>query len=569
LPDPAPGPEVAAAPVGLGDLDGWVDEASHARICGWVTDTADESRSVGLLITANGQPIGRVLANRYRPDLEAIGLGAGLHGFELVLPTALSALEAQTIRVTREADGAEMPGSPVLLPRATGFTPVVEAALADILLHATAQSDADEARAIAFLARQTDTLLTRRAERRSGRAEREARRLFRRRWGFEAPTGDAAADVCGLRALVIDDHVPTADQDAGSVAILSHMRALRTLGYAVTFVASDGLADPAGLAALASAEGVEACGAPDYSCVEDVLCRQAGGFDLIYLHRITNAEPYLPLARRRCPAAHVVYSVADLHHLRLARQAQWDKRPELLAVSARTAEAEFMAARRADSVVTHSTFEAETLRRVVGRGKVHVAPFAVPLRDRGKAFDQRSGLAFIGGCAHEPNADAVHHLASAIMPLVWRKDPSLVCKIVGHGWTGAVVQGLDARIEIVGAVEDLGALLDGARLTVAPLRFGAGIKGKVLESFGAGVPCVMTPIAAEGLPLSEALQGLVADDPAAFAALILRMHADREANESLGRECSELIAREYSAERVVEALRWVRPAEREAQSSPA
>jgi hypothetical protein len=60
LPDSAPAPDIAAAPVGLGGLHGWVDEASHERIRGWVADTADASRSVGLLITANGQPIGRV-----------------------------------------------------------------------------------------------------------------------------------------------------------------------------------------------------------------------------------------------------------------------------------------------------------------------------------------------------------------------------------------------------------------------------------------------------------------------------------------------------------------------------
>jgi hypothetical protein len=68
-----------------------------------------------------------------------------------------------------------------------------------------------------------------------------------------------------------------------------------------------------------AAAGVTRCAAPFYSCVEDVLCRQAGTFDLVYLHRLTNADRYLSLARHHQPKARIVYSVADLHHLRQAR----------------------------------------------------------------------------------------------------------------------------------------------------------------------------------------------------------------------------------------------------------
>jgi glycosyltransferase involved in cell wall biosynthesis len=93
------------------------------------------------------------------------------------------------------------------------------------------------------------------------------------------------------------------------------------------------------------------------------------------------------------------------------------------------------------------------------------------------------------------------------------------------------------------------------RLTVAPLRFGAGIKGKVLDSFAAGLPCVMTPIAAEGLPLTGTLSELVADTPAAFADLVLRFHDDTALNEAASREASQWVTRNFAQEKVNQAFR--------------
>jgi hypothetical protein len=92
------------------------------------------------------------------------------------------------------------------------------------------------------------------------------------------------------------------------------------------------------------------------------------------------------------------------------------------------------------------------------------------------------------------------------------------------------------------------------RLTVAPLRFGAGIKGKVLDSFAAGLPCVMTPIAAEGLPLSAALQGLVGDNPAALAERVVRYHADEMANAAAGAAAAGMAEQEFTPDRVRGAL---------------
>ncbi|HWG05758.1 MAG TPA: Hint domain-containing protein [Beijerinckiaceae bacterium] len=549
---------VLAEAAAFGDLQGHLDFASHTLIGGWAKDMADDERRVGLIISANDEVVGRALANRHRPDVEQAGYGDGRYGFEFMLPSGLSSLRDQTIRVRRAADGAELAGSPITLPAASRLDDAVEQSLAHILTATSTGSEADEDRALAFLTRETERLLARRAERHSGRAEREAHRAFRRRWGVESVDEKGPIAAASFRALVIDDCVPDAKRDAGSVAILSHIRALKTLGYDITFVASQEMHHSRALAALATAEDIVACGKPHYSCIEDVLARHAGTFGLVYLHRVSNADKYLAIVRDSCPKAHLVYGVADLHHVRLARQAQVEERPELIEFSRRMAALEIRAARSADTVITHSPVEAEMLREL-GCSKVSVVPFDLRCRQVPRFLDKQPGIAFIGGYGHTPNPDAVQHLIHDIMPIVWRHDPTITCKIVGYGWREELPAGLDARIEVVGAVENLDMLFDGIRLTVAPLRFGAGIKGKVLASFAAGVPCIMTPVAAEGLPLTGGLRKLVGRNDAELVERIIDLHGDKLATFLAGYEGIKMVVQEFSAERVTEAMRKAVP----------
>ncbi|HEV2335952.1 MAG TPA: Hint domain-containing protein [Stellaceae bacterium] len=557
----APLPAAAASP--LGALRGQLDGCDRRLIWGWAQDSADPGRRVGLRVKLNGEVIGRVLANRFRADLEGDGIGDGRHGFELRLelglelpgPSRLSPLEPHEIRVEREADGVELPGSPLTLPAAHGFNAGIADHLAT-LLASTAEGAAED-RALAFLTHQTDRLLARRAERHGGAAEREAHRLFRRRWGRPEASGSRPHEAPRLRALVVNATVPGAAQDGGSVALLSHARALSALGYEVSLAAADEMGHEAALARLAAAEAIATCGGPHYSCVEDVLCRQAGTFDLVYLHRAAIADRYLPLARRYCPKARILYSVGDLHHLRAARQAQVERRPELMAHSRYLAHIETGAARRADIVITHSPVEAELLRRAVGFGKVQIVPFAVAPRPTARPVAERHGMAILGSFDHAPNPDAVHYLARDILPRVWAADPTITCKIVGHGWHAGRLPGLDPRIAMIGAVEDLDDVFGTVRLTVAPLRFGAGIKSKVIDSFAAGLPCVMTRVAAEGLALTGSLPQLVSDDPAGLAERIVRLHADARANDEASLDGARLAAQQFSAERVVDRLREI------------
>jgi len=557
-PIPPPPPQ-STSQTTVGDLIGSLDAVSRLRVAGWAQDPDHPTRRVGLAVSIDGRVVGRMLADRFRPDLQAAGIGDGHHAFDFMLPK-FSPFALHEVRLKREVDGKDLPGSPFLLQPTAELDAETETGLASLL--ADIDTDAGERSALGFLVEQIERLLSRRADRESGRLARQAQREFRRRWSEtleDAGEAAMAADAPRPRALFVDEFVPYAGRDAGSLAILSHMRAAAAHGYEVSFVAARGMDDAAKLETLAEEHGVTVFGMPFYYSVEDVLKRQAGTFDVVYLHRVINARSYLALVQLYQPKARILYSVADLHHVRLARQGEVQQRPELVAHSRAVAFAEFAAAAQAHAAITHSPVEAKLLAEHVPASKVHVVPWTVPLRPSATPFASRADMAVVSQFGHPPNPDGVYWLIRHVMPLVWARNPSMRCLIVGHGWAAERLPNRDERVDVIGPVDDLAEIFSRVLLTVAPLRFGAGIKGKVLESFAAGVPCAMTEVAAEGLPLPPALQALVADEAEQLARIILTLHADPAANAAARAAGLAMIAAEASEQRVLDAMAAVLP----------
>ena len=522
-----------------GALTGFLDTATKLRIAGWARDAAHPATPVELEVSDNGGVIARVTANQFRQDLLAAGVGDGRHGFELRLTAGLAPDRRHEIRVRRAADGAELPGSPI----------VVEATVAPdaaMLTRRAIEAAVDGAGSGA----EADALLgTLRAAMVRLRARRAAPETGPNETGLLA-----WADPRRRRhALMIDGRLPRPEQDAGSNAVLGHIDALRTLGWTVEAIGADELAAPADAIATLAAHGAAALGLPEVTSVEDALRTRPEGFDLIYLHRLANAESYAWLARRYQPRARLIYSVADLHHLRLERQARLAGDLNLMAEAQVVKARELAAMRAADVVLTHSPTEAALLAREAPGARVHVVGWAETPRPVAVPFSARNGIAFIGGQSHGPNADAVRWLAEEIMPLVWARAPDLRCYIVGEGWDRAI-EGADPRIRLLGPLRRLDGLFDMVRLTVAPLRFGAGIKGKVLSSLAAGIPCAMTSLAAEGMPLGPVLRPLVAADAAGLAALLVRLHGDAAAQEILRAAGLAMVRRHFTPAGVAKAL---------------
>ena len=521
-------------------LIGNIDLFDRLSIKGWAIGDGDASTPATLMVTIDEQPTFRVLANAYRADLEQAGFGFGRHGFTVNLH-GLSPMQAHTVQITRE-DGSHIQGSPLSMQPSPRFDDEFQLQLADLLID-TASPDELATRA-AFLAQQADRLLQARADRRANRPSPTAERQFRVRWTGQGP--DPYQDP-KPRALVIDDTLPVASRDAGSCAVISHMHSLQRLGHEVVFAPSDMGGGAA--AELLEAAGIACCCAPWCGSVEEVLRREQRSFKLVYIHRNSNAR-YMPMVRYHQPRARIVFSVADLQHLRLSRQATVEQRPELAEASKQIRNVELSAANFADRVITHSTVEAAMLAQSLPKAKIHVVPWTVQPRPTAVPLEQRSGVAFIGSYGHVPNLDAAWWLVQELMPLVRAKDPFIECLLVGSNMPDTLRAAVGPGIRPLGHVEDLGSVFDRVRLTIAPLTFGAGVKGKVLDSLAAGVACACTPIAAEGMEWSGALLETVGANAAAVADVVVRLHSDLAFNAACSQAGLDYVAEQLSEQRV-------------------
>jgi GT2 family glycosyltransferase/glycosyltransferase involved in cell wall biosynthesis len=355
------------------------------------------------------------------------------------------------------------------------------------------------------------------------------------------------------RALFIDDLVPTPDQDAGSLAAWQHVRALMRLGYKVTLLPSANLQHAGVHSERLQRIGVEVLHAPHVASVEQHLRERRTPLDLVYLHRFGNASQYTGLVRRLHPAARVLYNVADLHHLRLQREAAHKADAALAETAARLRAQELAAVAAADVTVVHSPAEQALLAQALPQARVCVVPWPYPVAPASEA-GLGSGVLFVGGYRHGPNVDAALWLLREVMPLVWHELPRLVCTLVGSHMPDELRALGSLRVEVPGQVPDLAPLYHQRRVAVAPLRFGAGIKGKVLEAFAAGRPCVMTTIAAEGLALPGPLAALVHDDAEGLARAIVALHHDDGRCALAADAGRQLIATGYSEAAVDAAL---------------
>jgi GT2 family glycosyltransferase/glycosyltransferase involved in cell wall biosynthesis len=379
------------------------------------------------------------------------------------------------------------------------------------------------------------------------------RRKFYRRWKATLSshrTSGVQPDLevernVALRAYFIDDTVPTPDQDAGSNAALQHMLALMRMGYKITFVPADNMARIDPYTANLQKIGVECLYAPQYRSVEGAFRRAPIAPDLVYLHRYSNASKYISLTRNYFPKAFAVYNVADLHFLRQQRELRIEG--ALNNASPVSEEDELSVMREADAIIVHSHAERQLILERAPSLRVHTVPWTVQPRPNATPFQERSGYAFVGSYSHRPNVDAAKHLAHDIAPLLRSHGYSFLGLLVGSKPPQEVMALASSSLKVMGFVPDLTGLLHRIRCTVAPLRYGAGLKGKILESLAHGIPCVMSEIAAEGIALPKELKWLVAGSSEDFALKLIQLHEDEGLNARLSDAGLRFIQESFSA----------------------
>ena len=352
------------------------------------------------------------------------------------------------------------------------------------------------------------------------------------------------------RILVVDHCTPTPDQDAGSITALNLMRILQGLGFKVGFAPEDNFLHMAPYTADLQRIGIECLYAPYVGSLEQHLAEHGGDYDAVLVFRLLAVERNLAALRRYCPRAKLIFHTSDLHHLREQREAELADSDELRERAARTRERELAVIRQVDACIVHSSHEKTLLDAELGLGpeRSHVFLFgwAIDIPGTRVPFADRDGLLFVGGFQHQPNTDAVLYFAREIFPLIRQRLPQMRLRIVGSRAPAEVLALAGDGIEVLGFVEDLASLLDCSRLSVVPLRYGAGIKGKIGTSLSHGLPCVSTLIGAEGMGLADGDGVLIADTPQDFADAVLRLHEDATLWQAASSGALAFVERNYS-----------------------
>ncbi len=161
-------------------------------------------------------------------------------------------------------------------------------------------------------------------------------------------------------------------------------------------------------------------------------------------------------------------------------------------------------------------------------------------------FTGRRDFVFIGGFEHPPNVDAMEWFCGEIMPRIVAEIPEARLHIIGSKMPDSVRALASEHVITHGYVEDVLPFFDSCLLSVAPLRYGAGVKGKINQSMSLGVPVVATAMGAEGMYLEHEENILLADEPEDFARQVVRLHRDRALWERLSRNSVENIEDHFS-----------------------
>ncbi|MFC3195056.1 glycosyltransferase [Marinicella sediminis] len=328
------------------------------------------------------------------------------------------------------------------------------------------------------------------------------------------------------RVLIFDACTPTPDQDSGSLRMYNLMQILTELGYQVSFI-PENMAHFAQYTRDLQALGVECIYAPQYSTPMEYLKDKGQYFQVVVLSRYYVAAPLMASIRSYCPSARLWFDTVDLHYLRELRMAEVAEDESLIKAARKTKQQELGVARGCDTTLVVSPYEQQVLAEEVPELQVEVISNIHEVYGSRYGFSERRDILFIGGYQHTPNVDGILWFADDILPLITKQIPELTLHIVGSKAPPEVEQlGQRPNIQFHGFVEDIDPLMQKTRIAVAPLRFGAGVKGKVNMSMSHGQPVVGTRVAVEGMHTTHRKDVMMADEASAFAQHVVELYQD-------------------------------------------
>lgn len=328
--------------------------------------------------------------------------------------------------------------------------------------------------------------------------------------------------LLGPTILVFDERVPSPDRDAGSARMWMILKTLAQWSH-VVFTSFNRTSEPRYEQALWQ-EGIQTADTVDYRRL-----LKSAKVKAAIVSRPLLAEALIPRIRRRARAGvQIVFDMVDAHFIRLERESKVSGDPQLAREAQRYQKLEVHLAQMSDLIWCNSSEDKRVMAHTVPGKRIEVVPTIHELHDRGKLFAERADLLFLGNLAHRPNSDGIHFLMKEIFPLIQKSLPGIKLYIVGDNASPEILAYASNHVRVTGYVADIAPLFEGCRVFVAPVRFGAGVKGKIGEAMSYGLPVVTTSIGAEGFGLTSGVNVMIADAPADFAATVVRLYSEKE-----------------------------------------
>ncbi len=328
--------------------------------------------------------------------------------------------------------------------------------------------------------------------------------------------------------LVIDHYVPQFDKDAGSRTTFQYLDLFVELGLNVKFM-GDNFYRQEPYTTILQQKGIEVLYGEDYARNRMNWLRENEQYiDYVFLNRPHVSIKYIDFIKKNMHAK-VFYYTHDLHYFRELMEYEITRQPEKLVSSEKWKQTEYTLFANSDTVLTPSFKEKEIIRAILPDKAIEVMPafFYSSIGEPVTDFNARRDILFVGGFTHSPNTDGILWFANEVMPLIRKKDTGLRLIVVGSNVPKEINSLAGNDILIKGFVKDkeLEQLYGSVRLSVIPLRFGSGLKGKTVEALSKALPIVSTSFGIEGLQDI----GQIAtphDGAAAFADAVTALYGD-------------------------------------------
>jgi GT2 family glycosyltransferase/glycosyltransferase involved in cell wall biosynthesis len=343
------------------------------------------------------------------------------------------------------------------------------------------------------------------------------------------------------RVVVFDERIPTPDRDAGSGRMFLILKTLAEWSH-VIFVPFNRPSKVEYEHALWK-QGIETSDVTKYrSLLHDERVRA------VILSRPSVAEALIARIRRVKNGAKIAFDMVDIHHLRLEREYQITGDIHLVKDAERYRRLEKHLASAADVVWCASEADKSILEQALAGVRTAVVPTIHVLHDRGRPFIERRHLVFVGNFAHRPNVDGVRYFVDNVLERIQETLPDVELMVVGDNAPPDFAAYESIGVRTLGHLPSLEEVLTTCRVFVSPIRFGAGINGKIGEALSYGLPVVTTSLGANGWGCVDEKQLLVADDADSFAQAVVRVYQSLVLWQTLSDNGYEFIARHHTPE---------------------